>query len=77
MLPNTYPNFVEELETAFVIDIGEEFTYFLPEVEDGEDNADPVIRVEPFAGQEGRYPPFMSTYDKNGRLTFYTESKST
>ena len=59
-----------------MVEVGKELTYILPRVVDREGNADPRIRIEPFKGQEGRYPNFMTSFDSNKRLTFFTQDYS-
>ena len=77
VLQNTGPQFLDALQTSFVVNIDETLTYDMPKVEDLENNAASEILIEPFTGYGDFYPEFMNTYFDNERLVFKPDGNTT
>jgi len=60
VLSNSHPDFVEEIETSFTLAVGDEEIYTLPDVEDADENDDPVVVIDRMEAQEDKYPPFLN-----------------
>jgi len=45
VLSNTYPDFVTEPETAFVVALNDVYQYKLPEISDPEGNDEPEVYI--------------------------------
>jgi hypothetical protein len=58
VLKNTYPDFKTEIETSWILSVGQEFKYKLPELKDEEANDDPELYINMMPKQE--YPPFLA-----------------
>lgn len=63
VLPNSYPEFDDELKTSFEVDYNEPYEYLLPYVRDKEDNDEAIILIEKFDNELAEFPPFLETYD--------------
>lgn len=68
---NTYPDFVEDIETSWTIELNETYTYDLPDLEDPEGNDEPEIFIGEMEGQD--YPDFLELNTDSMTLSFYTE----
>jgi hypothetical protein len=59
VLSNTYPSPAKDIETSFDLDVGDVFTYQLPQMIDPEGNDDPEVYIDVMDAQEEKYPPFL------------------
>jgi len=72
---NSYPDFVEDLETVHIVHVNETKEYKLPALSDDENNDKSVVTIDYDLDPEKRYPPFMFYNNITETLTFRPESK--
>jgi len=60
VLSNSHPDFVTEVETAYVMTVGQEKTIKLPKVVDSDNNDVSVVIIDKMEAQEDKFPPFLS-----------------
>ena len=65
---NTYPDFVDELETNWVLNVGDIFEYRLPKLSDRERNDVPEVYISGLPNQV--FPPFVSFNNATNTLVF-------
>ena len=70
VLANTYPEFVRDPETAFMMGVGDVIEYQLPPIEDPEGNDTPEVYVGKLPGQEANYPAFMQFVNATNMIKF-------
>lgn len=56
---NSYPDFVEDLETVHVVNVNETMEYKLPKLSDDEENDKSVVFIDYDLNATKAYPPFM------------------
>jgi len=76
VLANTYPDFVSEPETSFVMGVNEVFQYELPAVVDPEGNDEPEVYVGFMEQQEDKYPTFLLFTNATNTIKFNPDSKA-
>ena len=75
VLSNTYPDFVTEPETAFVVALNDVYQYKLPEITDPEGNDEPEVYIGKMDQQADKYPPFLLFNNKTNTITLQPDSK--
>jgi hypothetical protein len=75
VLANTYPDFVSEPETSFVLGVNEIYQYELPAVVDPEGNDEPEVYVGYMEQQEDKYPEFLLFTNSTNTIKFNPNSK--
>jgi|Transcript_42353 hypothetical protein len=75
VLANTYPDFVSEPETSFVLGVNEVYQYELPAVVDPEGNDEPEVYVGKMEQQEDKYPDFLLFTNSTNTIKFNPDSK--
>ena len=75
VLANTYPDFVSEPKTAFVLEVNEVYQYELPAVVDPEGNDEPEVYVGYMDQQEDKYPEFLYFTNSTNTIKFNPDSK--
>jgi len=75
VLANTYPDFVSEPETSFVLAVNEVYQYELPAVKDPEGNDEPEVYVGYMEQQEDKYPEFLYFTNSTNTIKFNPDSK--
>ena len=58
------------MDTNITLSLNETYVYNLPEIIDREGNADSHASIEPYAGYEALFPPFMHVANANLSLEF-------
>ena len=66
VISNTYPDFVEELQTTFIVYVNETLEYKLPAAYDDDGNDTPVVIIE----YDSEIPPFMFYDNITQTITF-------
>ena len=74
VISNTYPDFVTEPETSFVVAVNDVYQYQLPEVADPEGNDEPEVYVGYMDQQEEKYPPFLLFDSDTSTITLKPDS---
>lgn len=69
MVKNTYPDFVKEIQTSWTLNVGDNFSYQLPELKDAEGNDVPELIIQNMTAQP--YPPFLY-YDNETQTLIFT-----
>ena len=69
VLSNTYPDFVTEPETTFVVALDDVYQYKLPEVSDPEGNDEPEVYIGKMDQQADKYPPFLVFNNETNTIT--------
>mmetsp|Transcript_12357 Transcript_12357/g.19192 ORF Transcript_12357/g.19192 Transcript_12357/m.19192 type:complete len:306 (+) Transcript_12357:1499-2416(+) len=72
VVDNTYPDFVEEIETTWTLSVNDVYEYKLPRLEDKEGNDVPEVYVAEMANQP--YPPFLYFDNHTNTLIFRPNS---
>lgn len=75
VLSNTYPDFVKEPETAFVVALNDVYQYVLPAITDPEGNDEPEVYIGYMDQQADKYPPFLLFNNKTNTITLQPDSK--
>lgn len=75
VLANTYPDFVTEPTTSFILDVNEVYQYELPAVVDPEGNDEPQVYVDYMDQQEDKYPDFLLFTNSTNTIKFSPDSK--
>ena len=68
--------FVDQLQTSFLLAVNDTLLYRLPDTIDPQGNAEAEILVEPFAGYEDFYPPFMNVFNANRTFEFVVDNET-
>jgi hypothetical protein len=56
---NSYPDFIDELETVHLVAVNETKEYKLPKLSDDEGNDKSIVFIDYDLDPEKKYPPFM------------------
>jgi hypothetical protein len=72
---NSFPDFIEDLETVHIVYVNETKTYKLPALTDDENNDKSLVFIDYDLDPTKRYPPFMFYNNITETLTFRPESK--
>ena len=72
---NSYPDFVEDLETVHTVNVNETKEYKLPKLSDDEENDKSVVFIDYDLDATKPYPPFMFYNNITQTLTFRADSK--
>ena len=75
VLSNTYPDFVREPETSFVMNVNDVFQYQLPSLVDPEGNDEPEVYIDYMIGQRDKYPEFLTFNNTTAVLNFNPNEK--
>ena len=75
VLTNTYPEFVSEPDTTFVVELNEVLQYKLPDALDPEGNDEPEIYVGKMVNQEDKYPDFLIYSNETKTIKFEPKDK--
>ena len=74
ILSNTYPDFVSEPETSFIVAVGDTYQYKLPAVTDPEGNDKPEVYIGYMDQQEDKFPDFILYNNVSSTITFKPRS---
>ena len=74
VVANTFPEFVNEPETSFVMDVNDVFEYKLPKIVDPEGNDKPELYIGEMDGQEDKFPDFISFDNSTSTIRFAPNS---